>query len=204
MPKGQDFRKLWKPGPWWRPPKSLESYLCVVGVACEEDLKSPSLLLRWQVIFPSLAMVPSMVWAQDSQQWCNQALCTVWGLAQGQEPFPKVVWMQTPCSGGVWCHGSSQMKPRCVGTWLGSVVTALILELGTIIIHLWILIASLQQYNKEKKSLTNVDIEHVNCGGNCKFDFDFFNRQHFTFMLPCRLSAASYIPFISVRMKIIH
>lgn len=32
----------------------------------------------------------------------------------------------------------------------------------------------------------------------------FSNRQHFTFMLPCRLSAASYIPFISVRMKIIH
>lgn len=34
--------------------------------------------------------------------------------------------------------------------------------------------------------------------------FDFFNRQLFTFMLPCCLSVASSIPFVSVRMKIIH
>lgn len=33
----------------------------MVGMASKEDLKSPSLLMRWQVVFPNLAMLPSLV-----------------------------------------------------------------------------------------------------------------------------------------------
>lgn len=99
-----------------------------------------------------------------------------WGLAQGRNHSPEVVWMQLlvlekfdamEAARWSWCVSAPGWDPT---------VTTSILKLGTIIIHLWILIANLQHYNKgeEKKSLANVDIEHVNCDGNSKFDFWFF------------------------------
>lgn len=71
------------------PPKSRKIQLYVVAMVCEEDFRHPCLLMKWQVIFPNLAMVLSMVWAQDSQQWCRKALKYPLGIIPGPGTAPQ-------------------------------------------------------------------------------------------------------------------